>query len=204
MPDDDKSVRNQSPYIKYIDILERNDIDKTIFDTDTISTKISDKIMNISKDKKYSSHMCFGLVNGNSRQLSSYNNPIFCKSFHPEINQNGIWDAPCQINTDCPFYKANKNYPNEFGKCDKISGKCEMPLGIVPIGFTKYGKLEPDCYNCENSLNDNKCCNTQNELILNGNVSYKSPDYIFRDDETDRKQFEEDLKSIGLFVNPSI
>ena len=34
------------------------------------------------------------------------------QTLHPEINQNGIWDAPCQVDNDCPFYKSNKNYQN--------------------------------------------------------------------------------------------
>jgi hypothetical protein len=126
------------------------------------------------------------------------------------VSQNGIWDAPCQVNSDCPFYKANKNYPNEFGKCDKVSGQCEMPLGVIPIGFTQYGKIEPQCYNCpivNNGIdngNDNRCCGIQANQVANGSAKLKSPDYIFSGDELMRRQFTNELLENGLNVNPSI
>lgn len=206
MPIGEESSKFQSPNMKFIDVSETGDMDKTMFDSNSIAVKLEDKKMNISKDKFFNNHKCFGLVNGVSQALPQYKNPIFCKSYHPEVNQNGIWDAPCQVNNDCPFYKANKNYPNEFGKCDKVSGQCEMPLGVVPIGFTKYGKIEPDCYNCGSSSgsDSNKCCKAQSESIKLNKVSYQSPDYIFIGDESYRKQFANDLESVGLLVNPSI
>ena len=64
--------------------------------------------MDISQNQQFNNHRCYGLVNGVSQELPEDNTPISCKSYHPEINQNGIWDAPCQVNNDCPFYKANK------------------------------------------------------------------------------------------------
>jgi len=204
MPIADPSIRNNSPSVKYIDITETSDMDNTIFDQNSLSTKIEDKIMNISRDQQFNNHRCYGLVNGISQELPQYKNPIFCKSFHPDINQNGIWDSPCQVNSDCPFYKANKNYPNEFGKCDKVSGQCEMPMGVTPIGFTKIGKIEPNCYNCNINSIDSKCCGNQYKAIKDGLVSYKSPDYVFVGDEFYRKQFENDIKAVGLLVNPSL
>ena len=204
MPIADPSVRNNSDSLKYIDITEISDMDNTMFDQNSLSTKIEDRIMNVSRDQQFNNHRCYGLVNGISQELPQYKNPIFCKSFHPEINQNGIWDAPCQVNSDCPFYKANKNYPNEFGKCDKVSGQCEMPMGVTSIGFTKIGKIEPNCYNCNANSLDSKCCGDQYKAIKDGIVSYKSPDYVFAGDESYRKQFENDIKAVGLLVNPSL
>jgi len=198
------SSRFNNPNLKYIDITETNDMDNSMFDENSQSAKIESRIMNVAKDHQFNNHKCYGLVNGVSQELPQYKNPIFCKSFHPEINQNGIWDSPCQVNSDCPFYKANKNYNNEFGKCDKLSGQCEMPLGIIPIGFTKFGKTEPNCYNCGTNSLDSKCCSNQSDLVKSGIVNYKSPDYVYTGDESYRKQFENDLKSIGLLVNPSI
>ena len=204
VPIGDYSTRFKSPDIKYIDITEKNDMDRTMFDQSSLSTKMEDRIMNVSRDQQFNNHKCFGLVNGISQNLPEYNNPIFCKSFHPSINQNGIWDAPCQVNSDCPFYKANKNYSNEFGKCDKVTGQCELPLGVIPIGFTKFGKNEPNCYNCGVNSEDSKCCSEQSDAIKSGIVNYSSPDYVFKDDETYRRQFADDLKSVGLLINPSI
>ena len=179
-------------------------MDLTLFDKDSMSSKINEKIMNISKDQQYNNHKCFGLVNGINKELPQYKNPIFCKSYHPEINQNGIWDAPCQVDNDCPFYNANKNYPNKYGMCDKTSGICEMPLGVIPIGFTKYGKVEPNCYNCNINSKDNKCCGDQMNNIKMGKAKYLSPDYIFNNDENNRKKYKKELENIGLNANPSM
>ena len=201
----DSKTMFQSPYTKFLDPTETSDLDLTMFDPNSQNGYVEDRKMSVARDQQFKNHRCYGLVNGVSQELVSFNdNPIFCKSFHPEVGQNGIWDAPCQVNSDCPFYQANKNYPNEFGKCDKVSGQCEMPLGVVPIGFTKYGRIEPDCYNCDVTDSDNKCCGKQVDKISKGDVKYNTPDYIFNDDEIVRKKNKNELSSKGLLVNPSI
>ena len=58
--------------------------------------------------------------------------------------------------------------PNNKGKCNKETGMCEMPMGVIPIGFTKYGKVEPECYNCSILSLNNKCCKKQSEDIAKG------------------------------------
>ena len=204
MPDEENSKLFQRQNMKFIDNNERSDMDTTLLDKDSIRSKIDEKIMNIAKDKEFNNHRCYGLVNGINQELPQYKNPLFCKSYHPDINQNGIWDSPCQVDNDCPFYQANKNYTNEFGKCDKESGSCEMPLGVIPIGFTKYGKIEPNCYNCDITAKDSKCCGSQMNNIKEGNVKYKTPDYIFINDESIRRQFKDELELLGLKDNPSI
>ena len=204
MPVGENSKLFQKNNLRFINETDRSDMDLSLFDTNSISYKIDEKIMNISKDQHYNNHKCFGLVNGVNKELPQYKNPISCTSYHPDINQNGIWDAPCQVNTDCPFYNANKNYPNEYGKCDKLSGICEMPQGVIALGFTKYGKVEPNCYNCNINSKDSKCCNNQMQAIKKGTVKYMSPDYIFNNDENDRKQNERVLNNLGLKINPSI
>lgn len=203
-PIGDKSAIFQDPNMKFIDINERSDIDRTLLDNSSVSNKVEEKIMNIARDQQFKNHRCFALVDGESVYLPLYNNPIFCKSYHPEVNQNGIWDAPCQVNSDCPFYQANKNYPNEFGKCNKESGKCEMPMGVIPIGFTKYGKVEPICYNCGANSTDSRCCGKQFDDIKAGKAKFKSPDYVFKDDEYKRRDYKEQLMQQGLQVNPSL
>jgi hypothetical protein len=190
----------QSPATKFIDVNESSDMSPVLFDANSQNAMIENKIMNHARDKQFRNHRCYGLVNGISKELVEYNdNPIFCKSYHPEISQVGIWDAPCQVNSDCPFYQANRNYPNEFGKCNKQTGKCEMPLGVIPIGFTQYGKLEPKCYNCSPDIADNRCCATQAR-----DTRMKSPDYIFLGDEAARREFADTLEKNGLKANPSI
>ena len=189
---------------KFIDPIEVADMSPNYFDNDSLASKIEDRIMALAKDLHISNHKCFALVDGKSAELPYYKWPAFCESYHPEVNQNGIWDAPCQIDSDCPFYQANKNYPNEFGKCDKDTGKCQMPQGVIPLGFTRYAKQEPDCYNCGMSSMSNKCCGQQAADIKSGKVAYKSPDYIFEGDFQLRKQNADLITSRGLKVNPSI
>jgi hypothetical protein len=100
-------------------------------------------------------------------------------------NKNrGVWDKFCLVDTDCPFFKANKNYKNSFGGC--INGFCEMPVGIKRLS-PKYYDIDskPLCYNCNN--NNNNCCDTQ-----------QNPDYMFLDDILVRKAHESDLTDRGL------
>jgi len=189
---------------KFIDPIEVSDMSPNYFNNDSLASKIEDKIKQIAEDVYYNSHKCFALVNGKSQELSQYKWKEFCESYHPEVLQNGIWDAPCQVNTDCPFYRANKNYPNDFGKCDKNTGKCEMPQGVIPLGFTKYAKQEPDCYNCGLDSISNKCCGIQANDIQKGIAKYKSPDYIFSNDSPIRRQNANEIESLGLDVNPSL
>ena len=191
----------QSPATKFIDVNETSDMSLNLFDANSQNAVIENKIMNRARDQQFHNHRCYGLVNGVNQELVEYNdNPIFCKSYHPDIAQVGVWDAPCQVNTDCPFFQANKNYPNEFGKCNKQTGQCEMPLGVIPIGFTRYGKLEPQCYNCPADTKDNRCCGSHQA----DDTKMKSPDYIFLGDESIRREFSDDLEKNGLKVNPSI
>ena len=204
MPNGENSKLFQKNNVKFINETDRSDMDLSLFDTSSMSYKIDEKIMNISKDQQYNNHLCFGLVNGISQVLPQYKTPISCKSYHPDINQNGIWDAPCQIDSDCPFNNANKNYFNNFGKCDISSGSCEMPVGVIPIGFTNYGKIEPNCYNCSINSEDSKCCSKQMDDIKKGNVKYLSPDFIFSGDELMRKKHKKELEELGLNANPSI
>ena len=58
--------------------------------------------------------------------------------FHPtqdkfEEHCDGMWDAPCEYNDECPFY----DDVSGRGMC-KSSGYCEMPLNVRQDSFTKY------------------------------------------------------------------
>jgi hypothetical protein len=96
----------------------------------------------------------------------------------------GVWDKECRKDDECPFYKANKNYPNNFGGC--IQGKCQMPDGITQVSPFKYrNEKNALCYRCkEGNLT---CCDEQKD-----NKKYpqlKSPDYKFEGDELLRLQY---------------
>lgn len=86
--------------------------------------------------------------------------------------QLDVWDAPCTMSEQCPFFQANKLYKNYRGGC--VDGTCEMPLGVKRIGFRKYTG-DPLCHGCP--LSNPKCCDTQQE-----------PDYAFANDSFERER----------------
>ncbi len=119
------------------------------------------------------SFQCFGSSGFNLFDCMSSKNIIGKKK------KKGIWDKPCLNNKECPFYKANKNYKNNFGGC--INGYCQMPVGVNRIGFHFYTNLiNALCYNCKDKNNFN-CCQDQLENI-SLYPGLKSPDYVFSGD----------------------
>tara|TARA_B100000795_G_scaffold269969_2_gene261480 strand:- start:14673 stop:15869 length:1197 start_codon:yes stop_codon:yes gene_type:complete len=107
-------------------------------------------------------------------------------------NYYSKWDKKCSTNEECPYYKANTNYPNERGLC--LNGFCELPIGVKRIGFTKYkddGVNRALCYNCENTTDNNCCANIEDQ---NGNN-----DFIFKDDFNDRVKYK--LNTIISLLN---
>lgn len=90
----------------------------------------------------------------------------------------GLWDRPCYTNSECPFYKSNQNYPNNFGGCR--NGVCQMPIGVTRIGYHFYTNLNNAyCYNCKGEKYN--CCETQ-RLNLKQYPNLVSPDYAFNGD----------------------
>lgn len=157
----------------------------------------------------------FEILNNNNlykNNLNRYNSNFRCINF-PKINtkfdcqqKNGIWDKPCANDLECPYFKQNKNYPNNFGKC-LISGYCEMPLTLEPIikpkAFTKISNNIPLCHNCNiincQGIECNNCCENQKNKNLYKNLD--SPDYIFDKDILERQKSEEILKKRDILVN---
>jgi hypothetical protein len=147
--------------------------------------------LNLSKEFTDKDFKCFGDESVQSKFLceSPYNSQGEPK------NIPTVWDKKCQSNSDCPFYQANKNYPNQRGKCLK-DGTCEMPIGVLRVSYTKYLDLDPYqpfCYQCKNTK-DKECCENQEQLVKlqkqNSQMNYtflKSADYAFENDTEDRK-----------------
>lgn len=142
-----------------------------------ITTSLDEQIKYLFKmfDKRENklfdlSYKCFGSDGNDIYQcLSNTNN-------NGQKKNKGIWDRPCLTNSECPFYKANKNTDNEFGGC--IRGTCQMPIGITKVGYHFYTDLDKSvCYNCLDSQN---CCLEQ--LDRNKYSKLKSPDYAFSND----------------------
>lgn len=137
------------------------------------------------------SHKCFG-----KGSLSK----IKCISKNSS-GRIGIWDAPCKKDDDCPFFQANKNYPNTRGKC-LADGTCELPLNMRGLGFKKYDTKEqykPLCHNCPSikdcvGLECSMCCDLQKE-------QKKVPDYAFSNDKEERKLYKDMLEAKNLKID---
>lgn len=96
------------------------------------------------------------------------------------------WDRPCFQDEECPFFKANKNYPNSRGGC--IRGRCELPIGVYRKSYRHFVDelpYTPICYQCKDPSNAN-CCEDQKDREKYEDL--KSPDYAFRNDKNDRIQ----------------
>jgi hypothetical protein len=158
-------------------------------------------------------HKCFK-PNGDEYPDAKTSND--CLSIDPNIKQTGVWDRECQKDEDCPFFQANKNYPNNFGGC-KV-GKCELPVGMNRIGFKHYNKDKPICYNCNlkdeimtadgysvvkerkcSGIECNKCCDIQHKKNIYPDL--KSPDFVFENDQIERSKHKELLQRNGLGVD---
>ena len=99
---------------------------------------------------------------------------------------SGVWDSPCLKDEDCPFYKQNKNYKNDYGKC--IRGKCQLPLNMENLGYHYYineQTVRPLCYNCNTTkwlpnTNPDFCCEEQKDKKKYPHLD--GPDYAFKND----------------------
>ena len=114
---------------------------------------------------------------------------------HKEVDGVGVWDSPCTQNIECPYFKANKNYPNQFGGC--VDGYCQLPLGLDRVGYRYWNKLtKAHCHNCDlvnaknnKTIDGNQCCQQQKKMIKKNKLpQFKSPDYMFPDDLNLRNQ----------------
>lgn len=104
---------------------------------------------------------------------NTYKNKEECES---RIDSDGvvkdfmIWDKPCKMDTECPFFKNSGR-----GNCK--SGYCEMPVGVKRVGYRKYVKGNnsfPYCHQCPN-FSSPDCCESKID-----------PDYAFSFDYLDR------------------
>lgn len=202
---DSNKHTNIASSAKPYDIFNENDIPKNYFDDEFKIKVIDGKNYERAVSDRQDKHKCFAVVGGRSREIP-FNNKMYCESYHTNLGQIGIWDGPCQINEECPFYKGNKNYENELGGCN--NGYCEMPLGVTRIGYKKYTD-EPFCYNCPTGT-DSICCQQQHLDSKKDESRILSPDFVFIGDcETDnlmRKNSTniEALNEKGLENCPSI
>ena len=133
----------------------------------------------IEKEKIRKTGSCFGIP-----QSEQINDQQTCEVY------GGTWDTVPTSNEQCPFYLANKNYPNQRGGIG-VGGYCDMPSGIQIVGYTKYQKeFSPICYNCKTNLlqgTQGYCCDQQ-----------ANPDYKFPGDSIDRLHNKDILQKLNL------
>lgn len=123
-------------------------------------------------------YSCYGNITDNIKALCDSPYDIYGQ---PKT-RNTTWDHPCIVDSDCPYFQANINYPNIRGGC-MDSGVCELPIGVKRISYRKYdtkGINAPFCYGCD--AYDTTCCSKQ-----------KNPDYAFINDTNDRINANVDL-----------
>ena len=119
------------------------------------------------------------------------------------IDSGGIWDYVPENSYECPYYKSNENYPNDFGR---LSGdKCELPRNMQIIGnrnFSNDPSYRPLCYNCKGNLFGEGslgfCCDDQNDKEKYPELI--TPDYAFIGDNVLREKYADSLAQKGLNV----
>jgi galactitol-specific phosphotransferase system IIB component len=100
-----------------------------------------------------------------------------------------LWDKRCVADEECPYYKANTNYPNNRGGCIN-GGFCEFPVGVKRLGFTKYSDKnlnKPLCYNCNDEVTGAGATDADaKDAAGTGATAKKKPDYVFENDFNER------------------
>ena len=158
-------------------------------------SSINEPFITRLKREESEQYSCMG---DDSRLISKW----ACESpydiFGEPKSQPTVWDKPCNEDKDCPFYKANKNYPNNRGRCLE-TGMCELPTGVLRKSYTKYddqNEYTPFCYQCQNPT-DPYCCKEQERLVelqkkypQQDYTTLASPDYVFVNDTEERLKYK--------------
>jgi hypothetical protein len=176
--------------VAYLNESSIADIEKPLDDYDTknliqnnycLKPENKHKEICIQAERKYK---CFGKLEFTKEECEDTTD-IIGNRVEP-----GFWDRPCVANEECPFYKANKNYTNDFGGCQ--NGYCELPKGLIAKGYRGYKKSSvPTCYNCSEEGSTEKKMDTCCEL-------QKKPDYVFENDLYARFKQKDELDAKDL------
>ena len=164
---------------KYVNINQKPYIQPYKGDKTYIYSSDEAKILSLYKPstKNNIEYKCFG---------KNAINKHICESVYDKTgNKNkkvGVWDRLCVKDSECPFYKSNKNYENTFGGCK--NGYCEVPIGVKQISPRKYIDNNTSiCYQCNKGIN---CCERQKDKKAYPNLL--SPDYNFKNDKNIRQK----------------
>ena len=135
------------------------------------------------------------------------NNKMDCEksiSWYGTKKPYGVWDRKCKSDSECSYYKSNKNYDNNYGKCLN-SGYCEFPINTLNLGYhfiSNNKNFKEKCYNCDSKkwlpvTKLGQCCEEQKDKTKYPFL--KSPDYAFKDDMQNRVNAKLNGKNIGLY-----
>ena len=162
-------------------------------DTRKASTYISkdDQLNNFSK--KLRDRLEIYSISGKAGNcFDKDNNILLDKKRRTDCPKEFTWSLPCTRDRDCPYYKRNSNYTNEYGKCN--NNYCEVPLGVKEMGYNTRPNMtrknninDAFCYNCKTP--NPRCCSKQ-----------KEPDYAFKNDYQERLKKRKELAKKGLKV----
>ena len=156
--------------------------------------------LNIAIDRENDLLKCFYKDALNKTECESYE-LIKKEGTNETIKKGpGLWaKSRCTVDEECPFFKANQNYPNNRGGC-KQDGYCEMPVNVRALTPTiaEYNN-QPLCYNCIRDdcqgLECLKCCEEQ--MDKNKYPNLVTPDYMFENDNSIRLENESFFSSMG-------
>jgi len=201
--------RNSTDNVLLPDFYNPNELKEQIinknFDNSPLIEKDPDVIVALTKKEKEdfklkNQYACFNVNYSPSRNneyiLRDYSRES-CEVDYDRYNRPkevGIYDTPCKNNEECPFYKRNENYDNDFGKC-LDTGYCELPVNMQRIGFKYFTQNKnelPLCYNCDTTKFElgsdlDTCCLYQYDKKKYPHL--KSPDYAFKDDIVMRQNY---------------
>lgn len=179
-------------YVKEFDQMfylaqSRNPMYRMLSNTEARDLYIS-HLMKEADNKKYG---CFSTKN----TVTSIRDQNTC-----ELSGN-LWSKKCVTNTDCPYFQQNRNYPNNFGQCQTQTGYCQMPVGVEHASYTQPANPEDAyCYNCSRGFMGKhslgQCC--QEQKPRPGSPGRVSPDYMFQNDLSQRRQSRQELERLGL------
>ena len=201
--------RNSTDSVLLADFYNPNEMKQEIinsnFSNASVINKDPDAILEIRKKQQESyklknQYACFN-INYDPKLKNEYILPYYsresCESnYDPYGKQKavGVYDTPCKIDTECPFFQINKNFENNFGKCME-NGQCELPINMTKIGYHYYTNKkseQPLCYNCNSekfkiSTVLDSCC--EDQFDKSKYPFLDSPDYAFENDYLDRKNY---------------
>lgn len=186
------------------------------FSNSPILDKDPDSIVQTTKDqaealKLKNQYACFNIYyqnTGKDEYLLPYYSRESCEASYDPYGKSkliGIYDRPCKEDKECPFFNINKNYKNNFGKCQS-DGHCELPINMKPLGYRYFvannDQAKPLCYNCNStkfniSSTLDSCCEEQYDKTKYPFL--ESPDYAFKDDFLPRKNY---FNSKNCYIKP--